>query len=213
MKRLDEERRSQAIAWLDEGFSQREVARKVGCSDRTVRRIVREYETSDAAAPVDKDNAEEGTARRGRHRDRRLEGKTRVWVARPDHRSIRRKACGAIVGVVSLIISVALTGTMQLAATDAERRDVGGSFSQALRFFPKTTPLVKFFNAIGPWSVVIDLCATSVCRRAIYVAQHRNQKQRREDEPPIGTVNTDRAPWPRRSIGGGDEIFAPDPGA
>jgi hypothetical protein len=73
---------------------------------------------------------------------------------------------------------------------------------------------VKIFNAIGPWSGVIDGFAAAVYRRAVYVAQYRNLKQRRRDDPPpVGTVDANGVPLRRPFIGRGDEIIAPDPGA
>ena len=48
MKRLDEDRRIQAEALLEKGFSPSVIARQLGCSTRTVQRIARKlYERDD----------------------------------------------------------------------------------------------------------------------------------------------------------------------
>lgn len=105
--------------------------------------------------------------------------------------------------------SVALTGSMQLAATDAERRDIGGALSDALSFFEESSPFVKLLNVMGPWSGVIDGLATAVYNRVVYISQHRTGAF----PPPPSQART------TTTIAGGingrahleDEILAPDP--
>jgi IS30 family transposase len=49
VKRLDEDRRIRAEAWLEKGLSPSMIARELGCSTRTVQRIARKlYEREDA---------------------------------------------------------------------------------------------------------------------------------------------------------------------
>src|ERR1700735_4998674 len=97
MKRLDEELRAQTLAWLEEGLSQCLIASKIGCSDRTVRRISRERAMCDGARAPDKDDAREDAKERGRQRGRQPEG-TPERTERFTHMSVSRKICGALVG-------------------------------------------------------------------------------------------------------------------
>jgi hypothetical protein len=126
---------------------------------------------------------------------------------------VTRRACASIVGVITLAASVALTGTMQLQASDAEKRDVGGSLSDAISYFPETSPFVKVLNFLGPWSGVIDGVAAMIYRRAIYILHHTLPKESAQQQP---------APPESPIIGGAgfngardrfaeDEILAPNP--
>lgn len=47
MKRLDEDRRKRALAWLERGFAPSVIARELGCSTRTVQRIARGLDERD----------------------------------------------------------------------------------------------------------------------------------------------------------------------
>jgi hypothetical protein len=220
--RLDEEQRKRGLAWLEDGLSSKAVAGKIGCSIRTVQRLARElHATTPQAQPAGErrvgDNAEQPREMPSYTRPPAVgwdELETPALTSRANRPTVTSKACAAVAGVVFLGASVALTGTMQLAATDRERRDIGGALADALQFFPKTSSIVKIFKAIGPWSGVIDGLATAIYRRARCVTQHRTPKQGgRDDRPEIGTTNMDGVLSPHPLIGGDDEVFAPDPGA
>lgn len=98
---------------------------------------------------------------------------------------------------------------MQLAATDQERRDIGGALSDALSFFDEAAPFVKLLNVLGPWSGVIDGVASAVYNRIVYVANHRS------GVPAAAPV--DRRPHPHQGGNGraplpeDNDIVAPDP--
>lgn len=96
---------------------------------------------------------------------------------------------------------------MQLAATDDERRDIGGSLADALAYFDDTAPFVKLLNFIGPWSGVIDGLSRAVYDRILYVAEHRVPPPgiRRPPPPPPPAYNGRAATME-------DDIVAPDPG-
>jgi hypothetical protein len=182
--RLGDDQRERALTWLEEGVSSRVVAQRTGCSVRTVQRLARRPDAAataagrrrDAGASERRETPNHSLRARTPRRDDELDGKD--LKATGDSRAVTRKACGAIVGVIWQTVSVALTGTMQLAATNAERRDIGGSLSDALEYFPEESPVVRVFRAIGLWGGVIDGLATSVYRRVIYVARQRRAKCR-----------------------------------
>lgn len=106
---------------------------------------------------------------------------------------------------------------MQLRATDEEKRDIGGSFADALSYLDDASPFVKLLNFLGPWAGVIDGMANAIYDRIVYVAAHtrgRSPAPGRYDGPPIATTT----PMP---AGNGraymtedkdDTIYAPDPG-
>lgn len=113
-------------------------------------------------------------------------------------------------GIVFLAGSVGLTGTMQLMATDAEKRDIGGSLNDTLAFFPETSPWVRLLNVLGPWAGVIDGMATAIYERFVYIQEHRVRRDRPPGRPPQAVTT------PQPSSNGetptpSDEIFAPDP--
>ena len=103
---------------------------------------------------------------------------------------------------------------MKLAATDSERRDIGGALSDAFQILPETSPITKMLVAIGPWSGAIDGFAKAIYRRAIFVAQHSTAKpgRHRGDTVPLAAVDPNGAASFRPFVGGSDEIIAPDPG-
>jgi hypothetical protein len=113
--------------------------------------------------------------------------------------------------VLFLGASVLLTGTMQLAATENEKRDIGGALSDALAYFDDSAPFVKLLNVLGPWSGVIDGLAAAIYSRAIYIAEHR----RPSITPPRMDTQRIEAPAPGngRASFEDDEIVAPDPAA
>ena len=137
--RLGEDQREQALAWLEEGESSGVVAQKIGCSIRTVQRIAHDLATRP-------ENSEQSLKEAGYIRppapDRgELDasgGRSHFTRATLPH-----KTCAAVTGVFFLGASVALTGTMQLAATDRERRDIGAALADALEFLPKTSLLLE----------------------------------------------------------------------
>jgi hypothetical protein len=101
---------------------------------------------------------------------------------------------------------------MQLAATDSERRDIGGALSDALSYFDDVSPFVKLLNVMGPWSGVIDGLASAIYSRAVYIAEHR--RGRVAPAPPRNEQRIE-APQPGngRATFEDDEIVAPDPAA
>ena len=221
--RLDEEQRKRGLALLEEGQSSRTVAGKIGCSIRTVQRLAREL---DATKPLARPAGEWRVGDNAPEQPREMPSYTRPpalgWdeldapapTSRANRATVTSKACAAVAGVVFLGASVALTGTLQLAATARERRDIGGALAVALQSFPKTSSVVKIFKAIGPWSGVVDGLATAIYRRASCITRHRTPKQGgRDDALAIGTTNMDGVLSPHPLIGGDDEVFAPDPGA
>jgi hypothetical protein len=111
-----------------------------------------------------------------------------------------------------LSASFALTGTMQLAATDEERKEIGGALSDGLSYMDDAAPFVKVLNAIGPWSGVIDGLANAIYRRVVYVSQHRRgsiQGPIASSAPIAQPPNNGRRYIPNED----DEIVAPNPGA
>lgn len=104
---------------------------------------------------------------------------------------------------------------MQLAATDVERREIGGALSDALSYFDDTAPFVKLLNLLGPWSGVIDGLASAIYSRAIYIAEHRRPSTVAPPRPRTGTEQRIEAPIPGngRASYEDDEIVAPDPAA
>lgn len=101
---------------------------------------------------------------------------------------------------------------MQLKATDAERRDIGGALNDAIASFDEAAPFVKLLNLLGPWAGVIDGIAEALFTRAIYIAQHR--------VPKGAAVDRDVGTQPGRPIDNGrssstadddDTIYAPNP--
>ena len=113
--------------------------------------------------------------------------------------------------------SVFLTGSLQLAATQDERRDIGGALADALQSFDEASPFLKLLNVLGPWSGVIDGLAQAIYDRIVYVADHRVGRTAGA-EPPVdrgrAAVST-----PPPSVNGArryveddeDEIRAPNP--
>lgn len=107
---------------------------------------------------------------------------------------------------------------MQLAASDAEKREIGGSLSDALQYFPEASPLVKFLNVLGPWSGVIDGVAAAVYRRAVYIAQHRVRGPTSSPSTPT-TTRVERPPFVDEELltrngqysGESEDIVAPNP--
>jgi hypothetical protein len=101
---------------------------------------------------------------------------------------------------------------MQLAATDNEKREIGGALSDALSYFDDATPFVKLLNMLGPWSGVIDGLAAAIYSRAIYIAEHRRPSS---TPPPRIDPQRIEAPAPNngRASFEDDEIVAPDPAA
>lgn len=105
---------------------------------------------------------------------------------------------------------------MQLAATEDERRDIGGALSDALQSFDEASPFLKLLNVLGPWSGVIDGLAKAIYERIVYVADHRVPRtagaERRVDR---GAAAVGAAPPSSngRSYVADDEddIVAPDP--
>ena len=104
---------------------------------------------------------------------------------------------------------------MQIAASDAEKRDIGGALSDALQYFDETAPLVKGINVLGPWSGVIDGLAGAIYRRAVYIAQHRVDRRTPPPAPPEAYAPP-TAPEPGfapvYAREDESEIVAPDPG-
>ena len=79
---------------------------------------------------------------------------------------------------------------MQLAATEAEKRDIGGALSDALSFFDDAAPFVKLLNVLGPWSGVIDGLASAIYSRVVYIAEHRAPPHSAEAPPAPPSVDT-----------------------
>ena len=107
--------------------------------------------------------------------------------SKPDRATVTRKACGAVVGVVFLTASFALTGTMQLAATEDERKEIGGALSDGLSYLDDAAPFVKLLNVIGPWSGVIDGLANAIYRRVVYISDHRRGRAAAPPSPQPST--------------------------
>lgn len=98
---------------------------------------------------------------------------------------------------------------MQLAATDAEKRDIGGALADALSYFDETAPIVKLLNILGPWSGVIDGVASAVYSRVIYIAEHRSG--RAPSPAPAERPRVDTGFNGRASRSEDPEIYAPIP--
>lgn len=97
---------------------------------------------------------------------------------------------------------------MQLAATDLEKREIGGSLNDTLQFFPDTSPWVRLLNVLGPWAGVIDGMATALYERYIYIQEHRVARPKHGAQPPSAVTT----PAPSSNGAGSiDEIVAPDP--
>jgi hypothetical protein len=103
---------------------------------------------------------------------------------------------------------------MQLRATDAERRDIGGALADALGYFDDAAPFVKLLNLLGPWAGLIDGLGDAIYNRVLYVADHRRGKAPSPDYPPAVTTPTPGGNG-RLAYANDDEdiITAPDPGA
>jgi hypothetical protein len=99
---------------------------------------------------------------------------------------------------------------MQLAASDEERKEIGGALSDGLSYMDDAAPFVKVLNAIGPWSGVIDGLANAIYRRVVYVSEHR--RGRVPIAPPPRSAPTPTANG-QRFFTEDDEIVAPNPGA
>jgi hypothetical protein len=98
---------------------------------------------------------------------------------------------------------------MQLAATDEERKEIGGALSDGLSYLDDAAPFVKLLNTIGPWSGVIDGLANAIYRRVVYVSEHRRGR--------VPIAPPPRSAPPSTANGRGyipdedDEIVAPNP--
>lgn len=104
---------------------------------------------------------------------------------------------------------------MQLRATEAEKRDIGGAFADGLSYLDDASPFVKLLNFLGPWAGVIDGVANAIYDRIVYVAQHSRGRSAPQpghyDGPPIATMpaGNGRAYVTEDKD---DTIYAPDPG-
>lgn len=114
-------------------------------------------------------------------------------------------------GVVFLSASFALTGTMQLAATDDERKEIGGALSDGLSYLDDAAPFVKLLNMIGPWSGVIDGLANAIYRRVVYISDHRRGMLPSPQASPRSQATNGQPYTPPLEYE--DEIVAPNPGA
>ena len=96
---------------------------------------------------------------------------------------------------------------MQLAASDDERKEIGGALAEGLSYLDDAAPFVKVLNVIGPWSGVIDGLANAIYRRFVYVAEHRRGKYNPPTAAPTAPTNGQRS----FSRSEDDEIVAPNP--
>jgi hypothetical protein len=99
---------------------------------------------------------------------------------------------------------------MQLAATEEERKEIGGALSDGLSYLDDAAPFVKVLNMIGPWSGVIDGLANAIYRRVVYISEHR----RGNYNPPARPVAPSTANGRGAPVEDGyavDEIVAPNP--
>jgi Homeodomain-like domain len=99
VRRLDEDRRSRAEAWLEEGLSPSTIAHKIGCSTRTIERIRRRL--YDETAPTGADDRDEYV---GEDTDRGIDDKGRTYSSRRDMRP--REAAGSRGGIAALVALV-----------------------------------------------------------------------------------------------------------
>jgi hypothetical protein len=97
---------------------------------------------------------------------------------------------------------------MQLAATDEERKEIGGALSDGLSYLDDAAPFVKLLNTIGPWSGVIDGLANAIYRRVVYVSEHRRG---RLPIPPPRSAPPSTANGRSYIPDEEDEIVAPNP--
>jgi hypothetical protein len=102
---------------------------------------------------------------------------------------------------------------MQLAATDEERKEIGGALSDGLSYMDDAAPFVKVLNAIGPWSGVIDGLANAIYRRVVYISEHRRGMIPSAQRPPPRSAPPPTANGQRFFQNEDDEIVAPNPGA
>ena len=101
---------------------------------------------------------------------------------------------------------------MQLAATEDERKEIGGALSDGLSYLDDAAPFVKLLNMIGPWSGVIDGLANAIYRRVVYVSDHRRgMLASSQPTPPRSAPSNGYTQPPPQEYE--DEIVAPNPGA
>ena len=195
--RLDEELRQRALIELEEGLSTSVVARRIGCSVRTVQRLAREREES-TSRETDADERRPGDRSPGAPQkvpsytrppavDRDDQVAATERKSRPDRMAVTRRACAAVAGVLFLGASVALTGTMQLAATDRRtaRRLAARTGRSTADSFRGTSPVLKIVKAIGPWSACQSMECADVGLSACTSMSRRIAAQKRcrsEDE-------------------------------
>jgi hypothetical protein len=157
VRRLAEDLRARAEAWLEDGISPSTIAKKIGCSTRTVQRIQsRLYAPDEAAASFedygDEDLAEEigpsddyehSTKRSRRAKRARAAGDYRGWIA-----ALAAVACG-ISGVVWVLRRSSSFPIGALVSTTALPPFIETPGSAPARRIDKTPP-----RALRPYATV-----------------------------------------------------------
>jgi hypothetical protein len=100
---------------------------------------------------------------------------------------------------------------MQLAATEDERKEIGGALSDGLSYLDDAAPFVKLLNVIGPWSGVIDGLANAIYRRVVYISDHRRGRYNVPEPAVVPAPSTTNGRSFTPAANEDEEIVAPNP--